>query len=196
MLRDSAQPVAADIDLLYASAGTQAAMVRGGRLSSEALVTLAIQRAKDTATAINCIAVPRYERALDEARAVDVALARGEDPGPLGGVPVTVKDGIATAGDRQTLGSLSMRDVVAERDDLVWARLKAAGAILIGKTATPEFYHEVTTHSAIPGPWIIRPAVRAVARQLLWRRESARSPSARTGADRCGAQRPAPALWH
>ncbi|OCI90964.1 aspartyl-tRNA amidotransferase [Agrobacterium sp. 13-626] len=157
MLRDQAQPAFAGLHLLYASALTQAAMVREGSISSEALVALAIQRAKDTATDLNCIAVPRYERALEEARSVDWALARGEDPGLLCGVPVTVKDGIATAGDRQTLGSLSMMDVVAERDDIVWARLKAAGAVLIGKTATPEFYHEVTTHSALHGvtrnPW-------------------------------------------
>ncbi|EJT06227.1 amidase [Rhizobium sp. CCGE 510] len=157
MLRDIAEPAIAGTDLLYVSALTQAAMVREGRISSEALVALTIQRAKDTATDLNCIAVPRYERALEEARSVDSALARGEDPGLLCGVPVTVKDGIATAGDQQTLGSLSMVDVIAQRDDIVWARLKAAGAVLIGKTATPEFYHEVTTHSALHGvtrnPW-------------------------------------------
>jgi aspartyl-tRNA(Asn)/glutamyl-tRNA(Gln) amidotransferase subunit A len=157
MLRHRGEHADAGLELLYASGLTQAAMVREGRLSSEALVAMAIQRAKDTATEINCIAVPRYERALEEARSVDAAIARGEDPGPLCGVPVTVKDGIATAGDRQTLGSLSMVDVIAERDDVVWARLKAAGAILVGKTATPEFYHEVTTHSELHGvtrnPW-------------------------------------------
>ncbi|MBY3488899.1 amidase [Rhizobium laguerreae] len=157
MLRNVAESAVAGADLLYASALTQAAMVHEGRISSEALVGLAIQRAKDTATDLNCIAIPRYERGLEEARNVDVALARGEDPGPLCGVPVTVKDGVATAGDRQTLGSFSMMDVIAERDDIVWARLKAAGAVLIGKTATPEFYHEVTTHSALHGvtrnPW-------------------------------------------
>ncbi|TBY24085.1 amidase [Rhizobium leguminosarum] len=157
MLRDQAQPAFAGLDLLYASALTQAAMVREGSISSEALVALAIQRAKDTTTDINCIAVPRYERALEDARHIDVEIARRADPGPLCGVPVTVKDGIATVGDRQTFGSLSMVDVIAERDDVVWARLKATGAVLIGKTATPEFYHEVTTHSALHGvtrnPW-------------------------------------------
>ncbi|WP_244655335.1 amidase [Rhizobium lusitanum] len=152
-----AESAVAGSDLLYVSALTQAAMVREGRISCEALVALAIQRAKDTAIDLNTIAVPRYERALEEARSVDSALARGEDSGLLCGVPVTVKDGIATAGDRQTLGSLSMVNVIAERDDIVFARLKAAGVVLIGKTATPEFYHEVTTHSALHGvtrnPW-------------------------------------------
>lgn len=148
---------AGEVDLLNVSALEQAKAVRCGKVSSEALVALSVERARKTATALNCIAIPRYEKALDEARAVDAALARGEDPGPLCGVPVTVKDGIATAGDPQTFGSLSMKNAAAERDDVVWARLKSAGAILIGKTTTPEFYHEVTTNSRLYGvtrnPW-------------------------------------------
>lgn len=148
-----------DTDPLYLSAVAQAALVRQGRMTAETLVMRTIERAEETASRLNAIVIDRYDRAVDEARNIDAAVARGEDPGPLCGVPLTLKDGIASAGDRQTLGSRSMADVVAERDDLVWRRLKSAGAILIGKTATPEFYHEVTTTSDLHGvtrnPWAL-----------------------------------------
>ena len=74
----------------------------------------------------------------DAARA-DEALARGETPGPLHGLPVAHKDLVDTAGIRTTYGSPFYRDNVPTRDALIVTRMRAAGAITCGKTNTPEF---------------------------------------------------------
>ncbi|QQE67413.1 amidase (plasmid) [Leptolyngbya sp. BL0902] len=79
------------------------------------------------------------EQALAEAQAVDAARDRGELLGPLAGIPISVKDLTATAGVRTTQGSLIYQDWIPTQDDLCVARLKQAGAIVIGKTNTPEF---------------------------------------------------------
>ena len=76
---------------------------------------------------------------LAEARACDAARARGETPGPLAGVPVAFKDLQPTAGLRTTFGSPLFADFTPEEDSLTVARVRAAGAIVIGKTNTPEF---------------------------------------------------------
>ena len=85
-------------------------------------------------------AVVRFcsERALDEAREADSVLARGEATGPLHGVPLTLKDSLDTEGVVTTGGTTGRRDFVPERDSTVAARLRAGGAILLGKTNTPE----------------------------------------------------------
>lgn len=79
------------------------------------------------------------DQALAEAKAVDAARHRGETLGPLAGLPFSVKDLTATAGVRTTSGSRIYQDWVPTQDELCVARLKQAGAILIGKTNTPEF---------------------------------------------------------
>ncbi len=90
-----------------------------------------------------------------EARAaaarVDAVVARGDDPGPLAGVPFTVKDTLATAGLRATAGSLILADHVATGDAEVVARLRAAGAILVGKTNCPEFALQPRTDNRLFG---------------------------------------------
>jgi amidase len=88
---------------------------------------------------VNAIVTLTAERALDEARAKDAALARGELTGPLFGLPIAHKDLTPTRGIRTTWGSLIYRDHVPEQDSLIVERLRAAGAITVGKTNTPEF---------------------------------------------------------
>ena len=78
-------------------------------------------------------------------------MARGGDPGPLAGVPFTVKDTLATAGLRATGGSLLLADNVPNRDADVVARLRAAGAVLVGKTNCPEFALQPRTENRIFG---------------------------------------------
>src|SRR5687768_7536607 len=75
---------------------------------------------------------------VDQARAMEATIARGEDLGPLHGVPVTIKDTIETAGIRSTSGSPRRADFVPTRDASAVARLKAAGAIILGKTNPAE----------------------------------------------------------
>ncbi|MCO5093149.1 amidase [Bosea sp. (in: a-proteobacteria)] len=100
------------------------------------------------------------EQALAEARALETRLKRGEPAPALAGVPVTVKDIIATAGIRTTAGSPALARNMPSRDAVNVARLRAAGAIVIGKTATPQFACRQTTDSPLSGiarnPWDLR----------------------------------------
>src|SRR5438309_7079035 len=88
---------------------------------------------------VNAIVTLTAECALDDARAKDAALARGEAPGPLFGLPVAHKDLVPTKGIRTTFGSPIYRVNVPAIDGLIIERLRAAGAVTLGKTNTPEF---------------------------------------------------------
>src|SRR5699024_8533513 len=94
---------------------------------------------------------------LAEARATDAARAAGTALGPLAGLPVAIKDLVAVKGIVTTWGSTIYRDFVPDADSLLAARLRGAGAILIGKTNTPEFglgshsFNEV--YGATRNPW-------------------------------------------
>jgi Asp-tRNA(Asn)/Glu-tRNA(Gln) amidotransferase A subunit family amidase len=100
----------------------------------------------------------RPEESLGEAASLDERISRGEDPGTLAGIPFLVKDIEDLRGMRTTHGSRIFRDASpAERDGLIVARLRAAGAIPVGKTNTPEFAAEGFTANAVFGetrnPW-------------------------------------------
>jgi amidase len=88
---------------------------------------------------VNAVVTLTAERALEDARAKDAALARGERPGPLFGLPVVHKDLVPTRGIRTTFGSPIYRDHVPDEDALIVERLRAAGAVTLGKSNTPEF---------------------------------------------------------
>ncbi len=97
------------------------------------------------------------ESALREARRVDAAIARGEDVGPLAGVPVGIKDLVATKGIRTALGSFAYADFVPEEDDVVVERLRDADAIVLGKTNVSELGYGAVSHNpvfeATCNPW-------------------------------------------
>jgi aspartyl-tRNA(Asn)/glutamyl-tRNA(Gln) amidotransferase subunit A len=105
----------------------------------------------------NIFAFDNYEAALIEAGRAEQAVLRGDSLGPLHGVPLTVKDNLPTVGHPMTNGSLTAMENRPSADALVWQRLRAAGAILVGKTTTPEFAHKVLTDSRAFGitrsPW-------------------------------------------
>lgn len=88
---------------------------------------------------VNAIVTLVPDQAKAAARAVDAALARGDDPGPLAGLPVAHKDLAVTRGVRTTFGSPIYKDFVPEVDAIIVERLKKAGAVSLGKTNTPEF---------------------------------------------------------
>ena len=134
----------------YLSTAQQAAMIRGGVLSSAELVGLYLDRIERFNPAINAV-VALAEGALERAREADRALAEGGSVGALHGVPMTIKDCFDTAGTVSTWGTLGRRDFVPAADATVVARLKAAGAILLGKTNTPEFTLSFETHNRIHG---------------------------------------------
>jgi amidase len=107
-------------------------------------------------SAINAV-VTLNERALDDARELERRLARGEEPGPLSGLPVGIKDVTPVAGLRTTFGSPLYKDHVAAEDALVVRRLRAAGAVILGKTNCPEFAAGGNTFNEVFGrtrnPW-------------------------------------------
>ena len=94
---------------------------------------------------------------MERARAVEDTVMAGRDPGPLGGVPIAIKDLTPTKGKRTTLGSYAYEHWVPERDAAVVEKLTGAGAIMVGKTTTPEFAHDGFTESPLWGvtrnPW-------------------------------------------
>ncbi|MBB3051028.1 amidase [Prauserella isguenensis] len=126
-------------ELCRLTAVEQAALIRGREISSVELVRAHLDRIEAHNPAVNAIVTLAPERALHEAHDADRRLARGESPGPLHGLPVAHKDLHLTAGLRTTFGSPTLADHVPDSDDLVVERLRAAGAITIGKTNTPEF---------------------------------------------------------
>ena len=96
--------------------------------------------------------------ALAQAAAIDARLAQGDDPGPLTGVPVAIKDLICTRGLRTTFGSKLYASHVPEEDDVVVERLVGAGAVVIGKTNTSEFGYGAVGHNPVfpttRNPWV------------------------------------------
>ena len=100
---------------------------------------------------VNAIVTFLPEQAIDGANAADEALARGEEAGPLHGLPVAHKDLVPTRGIRTTLGSPIYKDFVPDHDALIVERLKTAGAITIGKTNTPEFGAGAQTYNEVFG---------------------------------------------
>ncbi len=135
-----------------------AAAVRAGEVSAESLVTDALQRIEQVDARVNAFTVVLREAALAAARAADRGLAADRGPDrPLEGVPVSVKDHIWLAGARSTNGSIAYRDFVPDRDAVPVARLRAAGAIVVGKTNNPEFCYRGFTDNDLWGltrnPW-------------------------------------------
>ena len=127
-----------------------ASEVRSGRATARSAVEAALARIdRDRTNAV--VTVCATEACADVDR-VDAAIARGADAGPLAGVPFTVKDTLAAAGLRATVGSLVLADHVARADAEVVDRLRAAGAVLVGKTNCPEFALQAWTDNRIFGP--------------------------------------------
>lgn len=119
---------------------------------AEAMVGASLQRIAETQREINAYITVRGADALADARAVDSNRTRGTVAGPLAGLPVAVKDNIDTAGLRTTAGSAFLADRVPEHDAESVRRLKAAGAVVVGKTALHEFAYGVTTINPHYGP--------------------------------------------
>ena len=131
--------VQATTDLAWRDAVELAASIRARELSAVELLEHHLERIARIDPAVNSIVTLDADGARAQAAAADAALARGDGAGPLHGLPVAVKDLADTAGVRTTYGSPVYRDHVPEADELVVERLRAAGAVIVGKTNTPEF---------------------------------------------------------
>jgi Asp-tRNA(Asn)/Glu-tRNA(Gln) amidotransferase A subunit family amidase len=134
-----------------------AAAVRGRRVSAEELVRMSLERIDRLNPPLNAVISVR-EQAVDEAQELDQRIGAGDDPGPLAGIPLLVKDMEDVQGVPSTYGSLVFADAPeAAADGLIPRRLKAAGAIVVGKTNQPEFafagFTDNLLYGATRNPW-------------------------------------------
>ena len=143
--------------LHYLSARSLATLIRSRELSAREVVQAHIDRIESVNPKLNAIVTLVPERALAWADEADERQARGDELGPLHGLPIAHKDLIMTKGIRSTSGSLLMADHVPNADDLVVERLRSAGAITLGKTNVPEFGAGSQTFNEVFGetlnPW-------------------------------------------
>jgi Asp-tRNA(Asn)/Glu-tRNA(Gln) amidotransferase A subunit family amidase len=147
----------ADLDLCYTPATELAARIRDRKLSPVELVKNALARIETVNPKLNCFCFVYPEEALAKARAAEQAVQEGRALGPLHGVPIAIKDLTPTKGKRTTLGSYTHENWVPDRNAVIVDRLEAAGAIMVGKTTTPEFAYSSFTESPLWGvtrnPW-------------------------------------------
>jgi amidase len=139
------------------SATDLAAAIRRREVGSVELLDLYLDRIDHLGRDIHAVVTLDVDRARAACTAADVALARGDDVGPLHGLPITVKDAIETAGIRSTGGAVELTDHVPADDAPVVARVKDAGAVVFGKTNLPRWSGDLQSYNEIFGttnnPW-------------------------------------------
>lgn len=138
--------------LAFTPATTLAEAIRTRRVSPVEVLDDVLERAERLQPTVHAFVTLDAERARDAARAAEAAVMRGDRLGPLHGLPVSVKDLEPTAGLRTTYGSRFFEDFVPDFDGGVASRLRAAGAILFGKTNTPHFGHKDMCDNLIGPP--------------------------------------------
>jgi aspartyl-tRNA(Asn)/glutamyl-tRNA(Gln) amidotransferase subunit A len=146
-----------DTDLCYSSALELAALIRARKLSPVELTRAVLARIEALNPTLNAFCTPTPELALADARRAEDAVMRGAPLGPLHGLPYSVKDLAFTRGIRTMGGSHIFADRVPDVDAPFVARLRAAGGVMLGKTATSEFGWKGTGDSPLTGstrnPW-------------------------------------------
>lgn len=146
-----------DLHLLSFPASELAVGFRNRRFSIEEVVRTALERIDHIQDRFNAFTVIYAEQGLDAARRADLALENGKATGPLHGVPVSIKDFTPTKGQLTTRGSKAFAGHCGTYDAVIVQRLKAAGAIVVAKTTTPEFAFSSFTESPLWGvtrnPW-------------------------------------------
>ena len=149
-----------DDDLCFTPAVGLAGLLRSRELSARELLSAYLHRIHRVNPRLNAIVSLAEEQAAQSAAAADDAAARGTLLGPLHGLPIAVKDLADTAGIRTTYGSPLFADHVPDADAPYVALLRAAGAVILGKTNTPEFGAGSQTFNPVFGvtrnPWDLR----------------------------------------
>lgn len=144
-------------ELGYRSATDLVRALKAKEVGSRELLDHLLTRVEERNPQLNAVVTLDTERARATADAADAATARGEDLGPLHGLPMTVKDAFETAGLLTTCGAPDLADHVPTTDATAVARLKAAGAIVFGKTNTPTYTADLQTSNPLFGttnnPW-------------------------------------------
>ncbi|HMX43943.1 MAG TPA: amidase, partial [Elusimicrobiota bacterium] len=131
--------------------------VKSRKISAQEVARAFLSRAKAWDKTVKAFLSLDEEKALAQARSVDDRLARGENPGPLAGVPVAIKDNMCVTGTRTTCASKILENFVANYDATAIARLRDAGAVFIGKTNLDEFAMGSSTENSAyfttKNPW-------------------------------------------
>ena len=138
-------------DLWRLSAAEMASLIRSKKVSAKEAATAALARLDAVNPKINAVVDHRPEDVLAQAAAVDAAIGRGEDAGPLGGVPVTVKVNIDQEGFATTNGLKLQRDAIAKSNNPVIDNLRKSGAVILGRTNCPAFSYRWFTTNLIHG---------------------------------------------
>ena len=144
-------------DIWRLSAVELTALTRNGDLSAEEAVQSALDRMDQTNPALNAVVEDLRVEAQERARHLDQARASGADTGPLHGVPVTIKVNVDQRGHATTNGVIALQEAIAPDDAPVVTNLLNAGAVVIGRTNTPEFSFRADTDNPLHGrthnPW-------------------------------------------
>jgi aspartyl-tRNA(Asn)/glutamyl-tRNA(Gln) amidotransferase subunit A len=146
-----------DRDLLFMPATAAAHLIRKHALSPVEYVDAVLGAIQRTQPTLNAYATVTADAARTQARAAEQAVMAGKELGPLHGIPINIKDLFATEGVRTAHGSAILADNIPSQDDILVTRLKGAGAIMVGKSTTPEFGHKGHTDAPSFGitrnPW-------------------------------------------
>ena len=141
-----------DTDLFYTPVWQLRELLDTRRVSSTELTETFLRRIERLNPKLNAYLTVTGEEALAAAKAADEKIGQGRENGPLLGIPISLKDLEATKGIRSTMGSLAYQDTIPEMDSVVAERVKASGAVLLGKTNTPEFGLQGTTENRLGDP--------------------------------------------
>ena len=139
-------------ELLSSTISELAPRIRSGEISPVELTEAALNHAEAMQPALNTFITLMGEQAMAQAREEQEAIARGDYKGPLQGIPIGLKDNLATAGIRTTLGTRVLADYVPDEDAEVAVRCRAAGAIVLGKENMEEFAAGATSNNPHFGP--------------------------------------------
>ena len=138
-------------DLCYTPATELAALIRDRAISPVELMDAVLSRIERVNPVLNAFVDTDFDRARDAAKAAEATVMRNGSPGPLHGIPVTIKDLAPAEGLKFCAGSHVFADRIATQDAPMVARLKAAGTIVTGKTTTPEFGWKAIGQSPLTG---------------------------------------------
>jgi Asp-tRNA(Asn)/Glu-tRNA(Gln) amidotransferase A subunit family amidase len=146
-----------DLELCYTPASELARRIRERELSPVEVVGNSLARIEEVNPRLNCFCFVFPEEALERARAAEAAVSAGQELGPLHGVPVAFKDLTPIEGKRTTMGSYAFEHWIPDRSAHIVDRFARAGAVVVGKTTTPEFAYSSFTDSPLWGitrnPW-------------------------------------------
>ena len=138
-------------ELACLAASETASLIARRQVSAREVAQATLARIEARNPGLNAIVQHMPDEALAAADAVDAALARGENPGPLAGVPVTIKVIVDQKGHATTNGLVTQKDLIATEDNPVVANLRRAGAVIVGRTNTPAFSLRWFTRNGLHG---------------------------------------------